>query len=330
MEWKNIVLILLGIVGILTLLTILPLLDVMIVSVLFGFILVPWRRRLDRVTRSKTVSSLIIVLILGIIAILLITYSTTIVINVVNQILSESVDVRVILQNMGLGNYYQYVAQMINSFVNWLVTSSNEIITQIGFGIVKLLVFFFVIYYVIKEDEKLIDIVKKSINKFGGPRKKKMVRFLRLFSQMVKSFFVEYILVSVIIGILAFIGFTIIDTPYAFLFAIITGILAFLPILASFMVFMPIGIWKLAINQWGAGIFIIAYGFIVLTIFPTFYLAPLLTSRKAKIHPILVLISLIAGPLAFGPMGFFYGPIILALAQSVYSYYIKGKLEEAA
>ena len=132
MEWKNIVLVLLAITGILILLTIFPLLDALIVSVLFGFILVPWRRKLDRITRSKTISSLIIVLILGIATILIIAYSTTIVLNIVNQILSESVDIRLILQNMGLGNYYQYVAQMINSFVTWLVNSSNVIITQVA------------------------------------------------------------------------------------------------------------------------------------------------------------------------------------------------------
>lgn len=317
-----------AIAGILVLLTVLPILDVIVVSILFGFMLVPVRRKLDLYTRNKVLSSLMIISVIGILSLLLIVYSTTILVGIVSKLVTETFDLGEMLVNMGLERFEPHITQAIASLAATLLASSNKIVTQIGLAIVKMLMFFFITYYVIKEGESITEIVKKSVDKLAGAKRVKVSKFIHIFGEMVRSFFLEYILISIIIGILAFIGFFLINTPYAALFAIITGILAFLPILASFMIFVPIGIWKFAINEFWAGVFILAYGFIVLTIFPTFYLAPVLTSRKAKIHPVLVLIALVAGPLAFGPMGFFYGPIILAFGQSLYTYYIKQKLHE--
>jgi predicted PurR-regulated permease PerM len=53
------------------------------------------------------------------------------------------------------------------------------------------------------------------------------------------------------------------------------------------------------------------------------YIRPALSSHYAEIHPLILLIGFISGPLVYGLVGFVVGPLILAVTYTVLDSYRK-------
>jgi predicted PurR-regulated permease PerM len=96
----------------------------------------------------------------------------------------------------------------------------------------------------------------------------------------------------------------------AFLWGVIMGLLAFLPILGIGLVFLPAALFLfLKGNVSGAIILIIVYG--VLSGGTEYLLKPRLVGQRMKMHPLLVFFAVIGGLKLFGILGIIYGPLIV-------------------
>ena len=98
--------------------------------------------------------------------------------------------------------------------------------------------------------------------------------------------------------------------PSAFLWGVIMGILAFLPIIGIGFVFVPTAIYLFLKGRIAASIIFIVFYLVVMSV--TEYLfKPRLVGHRAKIHPLLVFFAIIGGLRVFGILGIIYGPLIV-------------------
>jgi predicted PurR-regulated permease PerM len=58
------------------------------------------------------------------------------------------------------------------------------------------------------------------------------------------------------------------------------------------------------------------------------YIRPALSSHYAEIHPLILLIGFLSGPLVYGVVGFIIGPLILGITYTVLDCYRKEYLLE--
>ena len=104
----------------------------------------------------------------------------------------------------------------------------------------------------------------------------------------------------------AFFGF---KSP--FLWGVIMGLLAFLPIVGIAIVFIPAAAYLYFIEaRLGAAIFFVVF-YLVLSNSVEYFLKPKLVGSRAKIHTLLVFLSIIGGLRLFGILGIIYGPLIV-------------------
>jgi len=140
----------------------------------------------------------------------------------------------------------------------------------------------------------------------------------------VRSVATGVLLVSLIQGIAAAVGFTIFGIDRAVLWGAVGAILAMIPGFGTLVIMLP-GIIFLFL----AGSPVAAAGLLVWTITTVIVvdniIGPYLMSRGNNLHPFIILISVLGGISTFGPIGFIVGPVIVTLfivLLEIYNQYI--------
>jgi predicted PurR-regulated permease PerM len=116
-------------------------------------------------------------------------------------------------------------------------------------------------------------------------------------------------------GVLAAIGLWIAGIGAAPLLGLVTFFLSPVPI-GPPLIWVPAGAWLLSQGQNGAGIFLLLWGALVVSSVDNF-LKPLIISRGSNLPFILVMLGILGGVVAFGFIGVFLGPVLLALGLAL-------------
>lgn len=123
--------------------------------------------------------------------------------------------------------------------------------------------------------------------------------------------------------------------PWFFL-GVAVAVTSFIPILGSMIIWGPAAYWLFAHDQWGAALFLVFWGMVVNGFLVDNLLRPILITRFARMggddaeddaasgplsHTLLTVLSTLGGILTFGIMGLFFGPLIAAMAITVFEIY---------
>ena len=101
-----------------------------------------------------------------------------------------------------------------------------------------------------------------------------------------------------------------------------TFFLALIPFIGTAGVWLPVAIWLYLQGQVGLGTFQLLYGLFVIAGVDN-VLKPILIQGKTKNHPLLIFFSLLGGLSLMGPLGIFYGPVILASLMATIQIYFQ-------
>ncbi len=114
-----------------------------------------------------------------------------------------------------------------------------------------------------------------------------------------------------------FLGF---NSP--FLWGVIMGFLAFLPILGIGIVLIPTAVVLMLKSKFAAGIFVFVF-YILLSWGIEYVFKPKVVGDRVSMHPLIVFFAIIGGLKAYGILGIIYGPLIatffLTLADIYFS-----------
>lgn len=128
----------------------------------------------------------------------------------------------------------------------------------------------------------------------------------------VRSVVVGVVLVSIIQGIVAAVGFSLFGIERAVLWASIAAIAALLPGIGTSVIMIPAVTFLFLIGDVANGFGLMIWAILAVIIIDSF-IAPYLMSRGNKLHPFIILLSVLGGISMFGPIGFVIGPVIISL-----------------
>jgi len=111
-------------------------------------------------------------------------------------------------------------------------------------------------------------------------------------------------------AVMAGIGFVIADVPGAALLALLTFFLSVLP-MGPPLIWIPAVIWLFSEGFTGRAIFMLIWGLIVSSVDNV--VKPWLISQGSELPFVLIFFGVIGGALAFGFIGVFLGPTLLAV-----------------
>ncbi len=171
------------------------------------------------------------------------------------------------------------------------------------------LYFFFmllVIFYLFIDGDRLLSFIT-DLSPLPDDQDEKLIE---KFKNLAGAILVGNGIGGLIQGILGGVVFYLFGFKSAFLWGVIMGLLAFLPIIGIGVVLIPAAIYLFLIGQSGAGIFFIVF-YITLSGGIEYLFKPKLVGHKVHMHTLLVFLAIIGGLKLFGILGIIYGPLVV-------------------
>jgi predicted PurR-regulated permease PerM len=127
---------------------------------------------------------------------------------------------------------------------------------------------------------------------------------------------------GIIQGVLAGFAFWLVGFQSIILLTVLMIILAFIPLLGISLVFIPACIFLWIKGEIFKSIMLFVFCAGVAFFVENIY-KPKLMSKKVKVDSMMLLLFIMGGMSKFGPLGIFYGPIILIMALTLVDLYLK-------
>lgn len=196
---------------------------------------------------------------------------------------------------------------------NWLLARS----ASIAGGLLELTLSLFLVFFFYRDGERLAGFVRALVYRLLFERTD---HYIELVAGTVRRVVNGVIGTAAAQAIVAFIGFLIAGVPGAVLLAGFTFMLSLIP-MGPPLVWIPVTIWLFLQESYGMAAFMGVYGFAVISSVDNI-VKPYLISRGGNLPLVVVLIGVFGGLIAFGFMGLFLGPVLLAVAYSLLSDWI--------
>jgi predicted PurR-regulated permease PerM len=140
--------------------------------------------------------------------------------------------------------------------------------------------------------------------------------------QTVKAILYGNIIVAIAQGVLGGIGFWIAGIPSVVMWAAVMGFLSLIPIVGSFLVWLPASVILILQGDTTHGIFLAVWGAVVIGLADNL-LRPLIIGSRTRLSTFMIFISLLGGVQAFGMLGVVLGPMVVVITLALLEAYEK-------
>lgn len=124
------------------------------------------------------------------------------------------------------------------------------------------------------------------------------------------------LVVAVVQGILGGLMFWWLGLPAPLLWGTVMALLAVVPILGTFIVWIPAAIYLALTGSWGKALILAVWGGLVVSLIDNL-LYPVLVGKRLRLHTLPIFIAIVGGLFLFGGAGLILGPVTLALTVAL-------------
>lgn len=172
------------------------------------------------------------------------------------------------------------------------------------------------VFYFVRDGKSFIEFVRSFVPDDSKDFFDSTVESVK---DVLKSIFYGHFLTSVIIGIFGAIGYSLLGYPFGIFLGVITGILQLIPVFGPWPIYWGLFFMDIISGNYPRAVIVLLFGFFLSTI--DMYIRPALSSHYADIHPLILLVGFLSGPLVYGVVGFIVGPLILGITYAVLDNY---------
>jgi Ca2+-transporting ATPase len=234
----------------------------------------------------------------------------------------------------GLGDYLQdgitrlntdragVAKQFANTAQHWL-GDVTKFVGDIGNNLVKLAIVLVTVFFCFRDGEEAVRQLHQGLIRFLG---KHQHVYLQAAGHTTNAVVFGMVLAALAQGILAGLGFSVAGVQAPVLFGALTALFALIPMGAP-LIWLPIAIGLIFLNEVWAGIGLIIWGVLVVSTVDN-VVRPLAISGASRVPFLIVMFGVFGGLTAFGVIGIFLGPVILAVLRAVWQEWLDQQKEE--
>jgi len=237
----------------------------------------------------------------------------------------EFVDYYLAQSPIPLGDFESMLRDVSQRAASVLAQQSARFAGNVASWIIDLVVIELSLFYLFRDGREVVQILKEVAPMRAQHRERMMAEVVELISVTISSGFI----VSVVQGALSGVVFWLIGIPSPVFWAVISGFLAFLPVVGPWLVWAPAGFGLLLDGHAGRGALLLVLGFVVVSGADN-VLRPMLIAGRAQLNALLVFIAVFGGIQAFGFIGVVVGPLVVATAVGLLKGYSDSLREQRA
>jgi predicted PurR-regulated permease PerM len=178
----------------------------------------------------------------------------------------------------------------------------------LGQGLLQITLVLFVAFFFYRDGETLADALRTSFQRLVGDMGDQL---FALTHGTVNGVMFGLVGTAFAQAVVAVIGFLIAGVPAAFVLATATFFLSLVPV-GPPLIWGGAAVWLYQQGEIGWCVFMVLWGLLVISSVDNF-LKPILISRSSSMPIMLIFLGVFGGALAFGFVGIFLGPLLLAL-----------------
>ncbi len=307
-----------------------PFLRVLAWATVLVIVFHPVHKRIQARGKSPTVSSLlstIFAIVVILIPLALITFAIFRELSGASQYLQNNIGSFLDPNSSRTGKITAWLEQYINvdrAGLQTYLTDRLKSLTQyfaansIGFAgniVTAIAEFFFIIftaYYLFRDNSRIRAAMSSALPLEGSQAR----RIFERTGEVIHASVNGIVIISVLCGILGGLAFGVLGLPAPALWGAVIMFFSMIPMLGSFVVWVPAAIYLAATGHWTQAILLAVWGGLVIASVDNF-LRPKLVSEKVNLHELFVFFSALGGLQVFGMLGIVLGPVVVAFTLSL-------------
>ena len=305
-----------------SLMFIFPVLNMIILGAILAYLVRPVALKIQSKLKFSSVSILLAMVVVLIPLVLLIAYIVFVISGFISSVLisNSNVDLMALINQFAV--YLPIDPNSINSSITEIAKYVLSYLVSFASKFLNVTLDLFVlvcsVFYFARDGDKCLEFIKDFVPQDSKDFFDSTVDAVK---DVLRSIFYGHFLTSVIIGIFGCIGYSLLGYPYGIFLGIMTGILQLIPIFGPWPIYWILFFTDIFSGNYPRAVVVLLFGFFLSTI--DMYIRPALSSHYADIHPLILLVGFLAGPLVYGIVGFIVGPLILGITYTVLDNYRK-------
>ncbi len=198
---------------------------------------------------------------------------------------------------------------MLGRVIAWARTWLFSVGLAVGHSVVQVLVSAFLAFFLLRDAQVLSESLGVAVDRLTGGRGRHL---MNVAGATVKGVIYGILGTALAQALVAGVGFAIAGVPGAVLLGALTFFVAVIPF-GPPIIWIPAALWLFSQGSPGWGLFMLLWGFLGISGVDNF-LRPYLISQGSKLPFVLIFCGVIGGAMAFGLVGVFIGPTLLAVA----------------
>ncbi len=220
------------------------------------------------------------------------------------------------LQEIGEGRVADFVAAALArlaSAANYLLQGAVAGLTAAALELTLLLI---MLYFFLRDGEQF----RAQIRRVSPLSRAQADQMMDQIARTMQGVLASLLFVPLVQGALATLGYWVLGVPSALLWGGLTTLVAFIPLIGTPLVWVPICAY-LALNDqvWQAAVLAV-YGTVIVSSIDN-VIRPWILQGSTNIHPLWSFLALLGGLITFGALGLLVGPLILSLGVSALHIY---------
>ena len=192
----------------------------------------------------------------------------------------------------------------------WVTKTAGAIVKGSMVKAVGFCLIFYILFYFLRDRRVLLQSVRSLSPLTSGEMDRLLVRI----GDTIYATVYGILTVAGVQGLLGGLMFWWLGLPTPLLWGVVMGLLAVVPVLGAFIVWIPAAIFLALDGSWGKALILTVWGGVVVAGIDNL-LYPYLVGNRLKMHTVIAFISLVGGLIVFGASGLILGPVVLTITM---------------
>ncbi|KLI62912.1 AI-2E family transporter [Aurantiacibacter marinus] len=199
------------------------------------------------------------------------------------------------------------IVDLADSFAAAMQQLATDLLVGSLTSAITLLLTFYFLFYFLRDSDDALSAIGLLIPLSDS-------EYAKLLTRMTDTIFATVwgiAIVSMVQGLLGGLMFWWLDLPSPVFWGLVMGLLAIVPFLGAFVVWLPAAILLVLDGQWSAALILTVWGTLIVGLIDN-VLYPMLVGRQLAQHSVIAFIAIIGGIAVFGAHGFILGPLVIS------------------
>ena len=201
-------------------------------------------------------------------------------------------------------------AGMVQTAAAWLTNTATSFVRGSILQLIGVVLTFYILFYFLRDR----GVALESLRSLSPLSKVDMNRLFDDVFDTVHATVYGTFAVAAVQGSLGGLMFWWLGLPEPLLWGVVMGLLAVVPVLGAFVIWIPAAIFLALEGSGGKALLLTAWGAIVVGGIDNL-LYPMLVGRRLKMHSVIAFVSIVGGLLVLGPSGLILGPVIFTVTR---------------